>query len=250
MENLHTPEQSDCVPHGRMTCDRCWKGVTTSTQHVGRFLLVHDPGHSGSSNPSVLVLGISKGNTQSAAIAKDDFDKVAFKNSRDRLLTILQVVGLLPNESEAEFNNRFRAGEREYGFASVVRCSVSGMDRKTSSYKADSPNVVPALKPGSEAYKFAYACVDQHIRRLPPATHTVILLGTTDAYIKHVKDLIGRTRGRVTPVNDVAYRSDGVLFVHVAHPSRGNGHFSAFISGKGSPGEKMRLAEAALRLPR
>jgi hypothetical protein len=230
-----------------MTCDLCWKGIEATSQQAGRFLLVHDPGHTGSSNPSVLVLGISKGRTQSIAIASEDFDKVAFKNCRDRLLDILQAVGLLTKETTAEFDRRFRASEREMGFASVVRCSLSGMDRKDNIYKADSVNVVPSFKQGSGAYKFVEACIDQHIPRLPPATRTLILLGTTDAYIKHLSELIGRTRGRVTQVNDVAYRSAGVLFVHVTHPSPLNGHFRAYIEGKGRPGEKMRLAGAALR---
>ena len=235
----------NCVPHGPMTCDRCWTGVTTRDQEAGPFRLVRDPGHWGSESPSVLVLGVSKGNTQSDAFAKDCFEDVAFKQIRHRLLEVLQTVGLLRGETLAQFERRFLAEEREYAFASVVRCSLTGMDRKKRKHTADSPNVIPAFKPGSEGYAFASACVDQHIARLPLETRTVILLGNTGGYIKNLRNLIGRKLGGVMPINDVAYRAGSALFVHVSHPSRGNGHFGAFNRGEGTPGEKMRLARAA-----
>jgi hypothetical protein len=158
-----------------MSCDRCWTGAT-KLQESGPFRLVRDPGHAGASNPSILVLGISKGNTQSDAHARGSpVEEVAFKGMRPRLFEILQAVGLLPAETYAHFDHyRFNKSEREYGFASVVRCSLTGWDRKKERHTADSKNVIPAFKRGSEGYKFASACVDQHIGDLPPATRTVI----------------------------------------------------------------------------
>lgn len=229
-----------------MSCGRCWKGIATDSQDTGRFRLVRDPGHSGSSKPSVLVLGISKGNTQSNAFASCPFDEVAFKGIRDRLLQVLQTVGLLPGETVSQFELRFRASERDFAFASVVRCSLTGMDRKRGIHTADSPNVIPAFKLGSAAYAFAFACVDQHIGHLPLATRTVILLGNANLYIKRLREIVGRTLGGVTPINSVAYRAGGTLFVHVTHPSGANGHFGAFIRGEKTQGDKMRLAAAAL----
>ena len=236
----------NCVPYGPMTCDRCWKGITTSYQEAGPFKLVRDPGHWGSPNPSILILGISKGNTQSNAFASCRFENVAFKKIRHRLLEVLQTVGLLPGETLEQFENRFRSEEREYGFASVVRCSLTGMDRKKGVHTADSRNVVQAFKPTSRGYIFTSTCVEQHIGRLPPDTRTVILLGNTDSYIKHLRNLIGRTLSGVRPVNAVSYRSDFAIFIHVAHPSKGNGHFGSFNRGEGKPGAKMRSARAAL----
>lgn len=239
---LHT----NLVQHGRMACDRCWKNEATNVQEAGPFRLVRDPGHWGSSNPSTLVLGVSKGNTQTNAFATSHFDTVAFMGIRARLLQVLQTVGLLQNETVAGFERRFSKDELEYAFASVIRCSLTGMDRKKRIHTADSPNVIPAFKADSEGYRFTSACVDQHIGRLPNTTQRVVLLGNTDAYIKHLRGAIGRSRGRLQEVNDVAYRAGDVLFVHVSHPSRGNGYFGAFIRGEGTPGEKMRMARAAL----
>jgi hypothetical protein len=119
------------------------------------------------------------------------------------------------------------------------------MPLRAKIHTADSPNVVPAFKPGSPGYAFASACVEQHIGRLPSMTRTVILLGNTDSYIKHLRKLVGRSLGCVAQINDIAYRAGGVLFVHVSHPSKGNGHFGEFNRGEGTAGAKMRLACAA-----
>lgn len=236
------------VRHGRLNCDRCWRGVAQNEQENGSFRLVRDPGHWGSESPSTLVLGISKGNTQSKAFANEAFDGIAFKGIRPRLLQVLQAVGLLQGEGIAAFERRFRSDEMDFAFASVIRCSLTGRDSKKGIHTADSPNVVPALKLGSAGYQFAAACVDQHLRDLPPRTQRVILLGNADAYVFHLRDLIGRIRGSLhrLPQNDMAYYSKDVLFVHVAHPSKGNGHFGAFIRGEGKPGAKLQSARAAL----
>ena len=246
MESTHKG-CTNIVQHGQMTCDRCWKKVTVNTQEAGPFRLVRDPGHWGSSNPSTLVLGVSKGNTQSKAFASEHFDVVAFKGIRDRLLQVLQTVGLLLNETVADFDSCFCKDELEYAFASVVRCSLTGMDREKRIHTADSPNIIPAFKVGSAGYIFASACIDQHIGRLPDTTQRVVLLGTTDAYIKRLRLVVGRLRGGLQKVNDVAYHAGGVLFVHVSHPSMGNGYFNAFIRGQGTPGKKMQMAREALK---
>jgi hypothetical protein len=230
-----------------MACGRCWVGFDRPEREIGPFRLVRDPGHWGSADPAVLVLGISKGNTQSKAVVTGAFDAVAFKGIRDRLLEVLQTVGLLTGENLAQFERRFLASEREVGFASVVRCSLTGMDRKKGTHTADSPNVIPAFRPGSEGYAFVSACVDKHLGHLPPATRTVVLLGNSNSYIRRLRDLIGIARGPAAQINKVAYRAGGVLFVHVTHPSKGNGYFGAFTRGEGTSGEKMRLAREALR---
>ena len=234
------------VEHGRMSCNRCWTNISAEIQETGAFRLVRDPGHWGSADPTTLVLGIRKGNTQVSAFPTDPFDVVAFRRIRDRLLQVLQAVGLLPSETLAGFERRFCAGEREYAFASVLRCSMTGFDRKKGIYTSDSPNVAPAFKSGSAGYRFAAACVDQHLGKLPSATKRVLLLGTTDAYVDNLRDLIARTRGGIDVVNAVAFKAAGVLFVNLCHPSKGNGYFGAYLRSEGKSGEKRRMAQAAL----
>lgn len=237
---------SNNIQHGPMTCGKCWKNISANKQDSGSFRLVRDPGHWGSSDPSIIVLGLSKGNTQSSAFNKGPFDAVAFKGMRPRLLQVLQTVGLLEGEALDRFERRFCDNEIEYAFASVVRCSLTGMDIKQGEHTAASPKVMPAFRVGSAGYNFVFSCVDKHLRILPPSTRTVILLGNTDSYIKHLRFLIEKLRGNLREINSMGYEANGVQFVHIAHPSPGNGHFGEYIRGEGTSGQKMRLAREAL----
>lgn len=236
------------VSHGPMSCRRCWNSER-EVQCAGDFKLVHDPGHWGATNPTTLVLGISKGNTQSSAYRSGPFDQVAFKGIRHRILEIFQAVGLLPDEQPALFEKRFRQSENDYAFASVVRCSLTGFDRKKGTHTADSPNVLPAFRSQSEGYAFVSNCVDQHLVSLAPRTKLVLLLGNTGTYISALKDVIAIKRGQTTAINEVAYWSGGIKFVHLGHPSKGNGHFGAFVRGEGTSGIKRNLAISALQSP-
>ena len=232
--------------HGRSTCSRCWTDMHDDVQEMGAFKLVRDPGHWGASEPHTLVLGISKGNTQSRALASNPFDQVGFKGIRPRMLEILQSVGLLHGETSTKFDRRFSAGEQDFAFASVVRCSITGLDKHKGIHTADSPNVIPAFDHRRDGSVFAQNCVDQHLVRLPERTKSVILLGNTDAYVNALLQLIERQRGQTKAVNSMAYTSRGVIFVHVAHPSKGNGHFGAYLRGEGKPGLKRDQARQAL----
>jgi hypothetical protein len=118
-----------CVGHGPMACRRCWTS-DAKVQHAGNFKLIHDPGHWGAADPETIVLGISKGNTQTTAYASGPFGEVAFKGIRHRILEIFQAVGLLAGETPAQFEKRFKSTEKDFAFASVVRCSLTGIDRK------------------------------------------------------------------------------------------------------------------------
>lgn len=232
--------------HGEVHCDRCWRDVDAQVQENGPFKLVRDPGHWGGENPCVLVLGISKGNTQSQAFRKSTFEDVAFKGLRDRMLMLFQATGLLDGEKIATFNRRFERGESDFAFASVVRCSITGWNPRKGHHTAESPFVIPAFKDGSPGNRFVINCAERHLAVLPDRTKVVLLLGNTGSYIRAMANVLDRVRGRVELVNPVAYRSGGVLFVHLAHPSKGNGHFGAYMRGEGLPGEKRDWARNAI----
>jgi len=232
--------------HGAVSCTRCWND-DNSVQEAGSFRLVRDPGHWGSGNPRVLVLGMSKGNTQSNAFGREPFEAVAFKGIRDRILLLFKSVGLLPAEGLPAFERRFTAHEEEFAFASVVRCSLTAWNPKRRAFTAESPRVLPAFRAGSDGHKFVANCVQQHIAQLPSRTRLVVLLGNTDGYIKAMSAAVAAARGEAEPINSVAYRSHGVGFVHLTHPSRGNGHFDTFLRGEGKPGLKRDHAIKAIR---
>lgn len=234
------------IRHGPIKCARCWPNDATMKQERGPFRLVRDPGHWGASNPHTLVLGISKGNTQSEAFRTAAFDSVAFKGIRHRILQLFKSIGLLPSETARDFERRFSATEQDYAFASVVRCSITGLDRRKQTHTADSPNVVPAFRCGSAGLDFVQNCIDKHLVDLPNRTRLVLLFGNSDAYVDALRKIISRRRGELTPINPMAYLSKGVRFIHLAHPSKGNGHFGHFVNGEGKPGEKRKWAQQAL----
>lgn len=234
------------VQHGPVNCSRCWSDSSAKVQECGAFRLVRDPGHWGATDPHTLVLGISKGNTQSKAFANEHFDGVAFKKMRPRMLEGLQAVGVLGDDNASRFDRRFSTSETDFAFASVVRCSITGWNEKKGLHTAESPCVVPAFKEGSAGYKFVESCVSQHLVPLPPRTKRVLLLGNDDKYADNLAEVIGRCRGPVRHVNPMSYVSSGILFVHLAHPSPANGHFGAFIEGKGKQGKKRDWARQAI----
>lgn len=235
--------------HGPSECFKCWAGQSSSTQHLGSFRLVRDAGHWGASDPRVLVLGISKGNTQAQAFRFGNFDDVAFKGVRHRLLAVLQSVSLLLEDTPSSFEKRFGAAEQDFAFASVVRCSLTGLDKSKGIHTADSPNVIPVFQQNRTGNVFVRNCVDQHLVELPSRTRTILLLGNTDKYVEAMSETIASRRGPVRVVNSMSYESAGVRFVHLAHPSKGNGHFGNYIRGEGKSGAKRNQAREALSEP-
>jgi hypothetical protein len=81
----------------RMSCQLA-RSLTEYVSKDSRFKLVNDPAAWGSREPHILVLGMTKGNSQSnamsACVSQGDFDKVAYANFRDRLTAVLHIVGL------------------------------------------------------------------------------------------------------------------------------------------------------------
>ena len=49
-------------------------------------------------------------------------------------------------------------------------------------------------------------------------------------------------------INTVAYRTENILWVHLTHPSPGNGTVKFWLNGEGKSGEKMSEAKNIIRL--
>jgi hypothetical protein len=74
------------------------------------------------------------------------------------------------------------------------------------------------------------------------------MLGTDSRYIAECKKLISvLDEKEFSEVNDVAYLQNGKLFVHLTHPSPGNGHIKNWFLGSGKIGEKKITAIDAIR---
>lgn len=226
--------------HGQQGCRLCFvdHGPAANAIDGDEFRLVNDPGYWGAPDPVVLVLGQSKGRTQWRAQA-NDFDAVAFAGIRDRLSDILGIVGIPVGH---DFGSRFTAEEEYFGFASLVRCSLSTADGKSSG----SP-VTRAMR-SPQADRWVRTCMQRWLTHLNPRLRLVVLLGLSDDYVAavvaRIRDLHPST---FRAVNTTTVHAAGVIWSFVQHPSRlSENHYRSWI-GDG-PHRKRADAAAGVRL--
>ncbi|TXN17217.1 hypothetical protein FV219_00895 [Methylobacterium sp. WL122] len=216
----------------------------------GPWRAVNDPGAWGSAAPEVLVLGFSKGFTQATAARSGPFEAIPFKKMRPRLSEVLQVLGVL--QAGEQVDARMVATERDIAFGSLVRCSLSRFDEKAGKHACTGPIMTKAFTETAAA-PLVKRCAETYLKHLPPSVRLVLMLGTGDSYIEGCRRTIRALHGAAfTPINEVAYRTGSVTWVHVSHPSGLNGYHGAWMTGDPTTkqGQKRRLAEAAVAASR
>jgi hypothetical protein len=206
--------------------------------------MVNDPCAWGAIRPIVLVLGFSKGFTQATAFRNDKFEDIPAKNMRPRLTAALRRINLL-RENEV-VDAKFSATEHTFAFGSLVRCSLSRLN-KHGQWGCTGELMSKAFtEPVRDVVR---RCAETYLTGLPETLRLVILLGTADAYIAGCRRLIASLYGSgFAELNEVSYRTPGVIWVHIAHPSGANGHFEAWLRGSQgtTSGRKLSQALAAL----
>ena len=227
--------------HGKMKCATCFGN--RNTRKIKNWKIRNDPGHWGSRNPKYLILGFSKGATQQDIYDSGNFDDIAFggKQCRSNLSKILQSVGLLSKNETVD--QKIKKTEKDFAFASLVRCSVS---RKFNGKYITSGSLI--TRSFKEIPEIISTCINKYLTKTPNRLSIIIMLGISDKYIEECRKAIKNiNRNRFNEINDVAYIQNNKLFVHIAHPSPGNGHIKDWISGKSTVGKKKRLAEDAIK---
>lgn len=231
--------------HGRLACRRCFSGGHP-TQMIGKWQMVNDPAAWGSATPRILILGFSKGFTQANAFRSGRFEDIPFKDMRARLTEELRLLGVITKSETVD--QKMVASETEIGFGSLVRCSLSRMNKK--GVLACTGEVMP--KAFTEEISTSLTmCAETFLADLPSTVRLVLLLGTTDSYIKGCRGVVRSLYGsRFSDINEVSYRTGDVVWAHVSHPSGLNGHHPVWMTGDPStkPGGKRDLAIQAIRL--
>jgi hypothetical protein len=228
--------------HGPISCRDCYAGED-SIMALGDWRLHNNPGYYGSSSPEILVLGFSKGANQNKTAVEGDFDKVAFAKSRHRLQDVLETLNLMP--SDRSIDHLMTAKEKYFGVASLVRCSFCKMKGGTCKTIGD---VIPSSFTNKSTLKIIETCSSKYLGSLPGSTKLVILLGTSETYIKKTKELIQRLHMDFNAINHVSFVAGGALWVYATHPSPGNGYFKAWVKNGSDDqsGHKRILAQEAL----
>ncbi|HIE0523720.1 TPA: hypothetical protein ACXJLS_000307 [Stenotrophomonas maltophilia] len=190
------------------------------------------------------MLGFSKGATQIAASQSGNFDQVAFAGPmRPRLAAVLHELGV--DLGGQTIDDALTAESRHMGAASLVRCGLSLME---NGKLVSSGTIMPKAMRSSLPLETMKTCVARHLDPLPDSVERVVLLGTTDAYMKGVKALMRQQFNDFQEINEVAFSAQGRTWVFASHPSPANGTFQAWIDGDTAtePGRKKRLALQAL----
>jgi hypothetical protein len=232
--------------HGKVKCNLCFT-MPGETLTAGLWRFRNDPGHWGSSNPTVLVLGFSKGATQVNIYDRGRFEDVAFAGSRQRLKSVLVRLGLLKDGENIDL--KFERDEKYFAFASLIRCSVARSPSQGQETVTSGPIIVKAFKE-QEPLRLLKTCSAQFLFSLPERLKLILMLGLQDNYMMRCRQLVASLhRNEFKSINAVAYSNDRVTWVHVAHPSGANGSFNQWISDSPntSMGGKREYASQAIQ---
>ncbi len=228
--------------HGPLQCRDCFSG-NEHTLVMGDWRLQNNPGYYGSADPSILILGFSKGANQNKEATLGTFDKVAFSGARHRLQAVLETLNIMP--SDRSIHALMTAAEKDFGIASLVRCSFGKM--RNGVYKT-SGDVIPSSFTNPQTFQIIQRCTKKYLNELPSRVKLVILLGTSDSYIKKTKSMMSKNYVDYKNINAIAFSAGGALWIYATHPSPGNGHFDSWISGDqdNASAQKRSLAITAL----
>jgi len=201
--------------HGPVDCHICFEG-REAVRTLGLWRLHNNPGYYGSATPRILVLGFSKGANQNQVVQEGDFDQVAFAKARHRLQKVLDTLGLMP--ADRGIDALMTKKENEFGFASLVRCSLCKI--KNGTWRTSGDVIMSALS-NRDTLEIIRTCASTYLERLPNSIKIVVLLGTSDNYISKTKEIYRELFSDFSHVNEVAFRAGNALWIYATHPSPG-----------------------------
>jgi hypothetical protein len=213
-------------PHGKIDCHDCFSDGQLQTSPHPKWLIRNDPGAWGSEKPKILILGFSKGATQTDIYQNGSFDDIAFGGTQTRrnLTKILQRVQLLTLSETVD--EKIRKTEKKFAFGSLIRCSLSRLD-KNNSLKTSGPLIIKSF---SEIPGVISQCTRNFLSSLPDSVEIICFLGVADPYIKNCRKIIKKIYPHnFSIINDVCYKTDDFTCIHLTHPSKGNGTIGAWL---------------------
>lgn len=170
--------------------------------------------------PGLQLAGFSKGLTQAGAYRTEQFENVPFKGMRSRMTEMFRSLELL--SANETIDTKMCGGEDRFAFGSLVRCSLA---RRNDKGALECTGAVMPRAFSEEIFSVTRACAETWLTHLPTSVRLVLMLGTTDSYIKNCKALLRAIHPETwSDINEVSYRVAGAIFVHVSHPSGLNGH--------------------------
>lgn len=236
--------------HGKLTCRRCFTGDEALISPHPKWKMSNDVGSWGGQYPKYLILGFSKGFTQSRVLENGRFEDVAFAGMRNRLTDALRVVGVI--DTNTTVDELVANPEGDYTFGSLIRCGVSRIDEKALKVGRELYSCTGPLinKSFSEIPDVIDACFEQYLMSIPNRTDAVLLLGNGDSYVKSCQKLIAKHFLDFEKINPMVSKANGRYWIHLAHPSGLNGHFNTWLKADHGSGLKRMQAADGVSLSR
>lgn len=213
------PSNSTALPkHGRIECNRCFGGQhvdwgQSTSEPAEGWSIVNNPMSWGSSSPTILVLGFSKGGNQNAQLLSTPHDKVAFRGGRANLSTILETLGLKAKYWSIDELISCQTGN--FAFGSLIRCSVKKWNGEK--WLMSGKDIMSSCLQDENMGAVIDNCVSQYVEHLPASVRLVVMLGNDAKYIAGCFEAIRKVRPDLKTINAVAYGDEQVTFVHTVH---------------------------------
>ena len=241
--------------HVKFDCSQCYVNSVTTWGKTERtfgsgsppkWRIENTPASWGSENPRVAVLGFSRGQNQSHDL--QPFDQVAFHGMRPAIGKILRRLELLGSDEEVDA--LMRAGEHDFAFSSLIRCSIAQWDGSKGRYAKSGNAILRTCLKDLDSRQVAVACTRRFLGALPERLRIVVLLGNEEGYVEGCRELVSRLHPQVRPINAVAYGDGRVTWVHTVHAKAQGSHLPDWLeqsSALGGQGRKRELALQAIR---
>lgn len=216
---------SGCLPkHGRIECAICHEGAPyafdrTRTTRDG-WRITNNPLAWGGSDPEVIVLGFSKGPTQSGDLENTPHDEIAYKSGRSNVAKILHHIGLLPEPKRELVDRLISDPGGNIHFGSLVRCTVERLDHESGAWKGSGGGMLDGFVANDFGSKVVTLCARRFLSVLPERTRLIVMfgMGSKGNYVSACRKVFASVRpGSWSVFNPVTYFDDRIVVVHAEH---------------------------------
>jgi hypothetical protein len=208
----------------------------------------------GNPEPEVLVLGFSKGPTQSHQLLDARYESIPYRGGRLNIGKILAHVGLIEAGDEAHLKRQVDIAIEDtvgrFAWGSLVRCTVERYEAKSGTWKGSGGGMLDRFIATDFGRDVVSSCVHQHLGALPSTTRLIVMfgLGTKLNYVDACsKVLRAELDGEFERTSEVSYRCGNVAVVHVEHFAAQGALIPNWLGPDHPRGRYGRLAQEAVR---
>lgn len=189
------------------------------------------------------MLGFSKGPEQNGIIDRylrsggstERFEDIPFNDKKKVMRSNLKklLVELRVLEKGRDIDALFEPTEEVFGFASLVRCTVTYSKPGSEEFVGSGGSITAKtvmLEP-----PFVRTCVNAHLSTVPSSVELIVLLGATTQFVDEVRSIFAGEPLLDNNERAYAYHRGDTPIVHVPHPSGGNNGAIAVFCGERGP---------------